>query len=85
MNERVILMTEMYSDETFLLADGFEDAIIGVDENTMRVIYSVQKCIGILYKTITFDDSVEHFEFNVKGSYMGNKTPIWCDDFFLEG
>lgn len=32
-----------YSDEEFLIADGFNDA-------------------------------------NVSGSYMGEKTPIWCDD-----
>jgi len=85
MNDIIILMTEMYSDETFTLADGFDDAIIGVEERTMRVIYSVQKCIEILCKTMKFDEAVEHFEFNVKGAYVGDKTPIWCDNFFLEG
>ena len=37
-----------YDDETFLKADGFDDAVIGVDETTMRLIYSVKKCIEIL-------------------------------------
>ena len=58
MNEIIILMTEMYSDETFTLADGFDDAIIGVEEKTMRVIYSVQKCIEILCKTKIDDPSM---------------------------
>jgi hypothetical protein len=39
---------EQYEDETFLKADGFDEAIIGVDETTMRLIYSVKKCIEIL-------------------------------------
>ena len=29
-----------YEDEELLLADGFDDAVIGVDESTMRIIYS---------------------------------------------
>lgn len=40
---------EQYAEETFLKADGFDKAIIGVEEN---------------------------------GSYMGEKTPIWCEDNF---
>lgn len=25
-------------------------------------------------------DALEHFTFNVSGSYVGDKTPIWCWD-----
>jgi len=39
---------ENYPDESFLKADGFDEAVIGVDENSMRLIYSVSKCIEIL-------------------------------------
>ena len=28
--------------------------------------------------------SVEFFEFNVKGSELGDKTPIWCEDMLIE-
>jgi hypothetical protein len=48
--ERLI---EQYPDEDLLLADGLDDAIIGVctDFNAPpRVIYSVKKCIEILAK-----------------------------------
>ena len=30
------------------------------------------------------DDSIEFFDFNVKGAYMGEKTPIWCEDMLLQ-
>jgi hypothetical protein len=72
-----------YEDETFLKADGFDNAVIGVDETTMRLIYSVKKCIEILIEEgMTYEDAMEHFSFNVSGSYVGEKTPIWCSDNF---
>lgn len=73
---------ETYDDEEFLKADGFDDAIIGVDERTMRLIYSVKKCIAILMKDMPYEEAIEYFEYNVTGSYMGEKTPIWCYDNF---
>jgi hypothetical protein len=71
---------EKYPDETFLKADGFDDAILGVDESTMRLIYSISKCIDILMEDMSDEDALEHFYYNVSGSYMGEQTPIWCDD-----
>jgi hypothetical protein len=77
------LIIESYPDEEFLKADGFDDAIIGVDEMTMRLIYSVTKCIDILMaEGLTEDDAMEFFDFNVGGAYVGEKTPIWCYDNF---
>lgn len=75
-----------YEDEELLLADGFDDAVIGVDESTMRIIYSSGKCIEILMlqSEMLLDQAIEFFEFNVKGSYVGDKTPIWCEDMVYE-
>ena len=74
---------ERYEDETFLKADGFDDAIIGVDDVSMRLIYSVSKCIKILEKYMKYTEALEYFDFNVSGAYVGEKTPIWCNDDFL--
>lgn len=73
---------EMYPEESFLKADGFDEAIIGVDTSTMRLIYSITKCIELLIKTdgMEEDEAVEFFEFNTRGAYVGEKTPIWCED-----
>jgi hypothetical protein len=76
------LIIEKFEEETFLKADGFDKAIIGVEEKTMRLIYSVSKCISILCVDMSEEDALEYFEFNVKDSYMGEKTPIWCEDYF---
>lgn len=73
---------EHYVEEEFLKADGFDDAIIGVDEKEMRLIYSVSKSLKILEKDMSPLDALEHFTYNVSGSYVGVKTPIWCWDLY---
>jgi len=69
---------------TMLMADGFEDACIGIADDFMkpRLIYSVTKCLEILEKNMTPTEALEYFTFNVSGGYVGEQTPIWCwDDF----
>lgn len=76
-------LVDTYPEETFLLADGFDDAILGVDETTMRVIYSVKKCREILMEQgMNDEEALDYFNFNTRGSYVGDQTPIWCDDDF---
>ena len=41
-------IVECYPEEEFLAPCGLDDAVIGIDENSMRLIYSVSKCIDIL-------------------------------------
>jgi hypothetical protein len=75
---------DRYPDESFLKEDGFDEAIIGVDEASMRLVYSVSKCISIIEfdQNMTRTEAIEYFEFNVRGAYVGEKTPIWCEDNF---
>ena len=68
--------------EGIVKADGFDDAIIGIDEKTMCLIYSVSKCIEILSKDMSRGDAVDYFYFNMESAYVGEKTPIWCTDNF---
>jgi hypothetical protein len=67
-------------DEELLFADGFDDAIIGLEFNNYRVVYSKQKMIEILDGEMDFEDIIEHLEFNVWGAYMGCKTPMYIND-----
>jgi hypothetical protein len=76
-------LIEIYPDEELLIADGFDEAILGIEENTMRVIYSVSKCLEIIEaEGMPEQEALEHFYFNVQGSYVGEKTPIFCFDEF---
>ena len=77
---------DYYEGEEILTADGFDEAVIGIDEGSGRIIYSVGKCIEILMveQEMGLEESLEFFGFNVKGAYMGEKTPIWCEDMLLQ-
>ena len=75
---------EYYGDEEFLIADGFDDAVIGIEIPSMRLIYSVTRCLEILIEEgMSQEDAIEHFDFNVSGAYVGEQTPIWCHDNYL--
>lgn len=69
---------EHYPEEEFLKADGFDEAIMGVDYTSQRLVYSVTKCLEILEEEMDSEEALEYFLFNVEGSYVGEQTPIWC-------
>ena len=65
----------MFDD--ILLADGFNDALIGVSSKNIA-IYDIDKCIDVLEKQgMSQDDALDYFYFNVEGSYVGEQTPIY--------
>lgn len=75
-------LIDYFPEDTFVFADGFDEAIIGLDESSMRIVYSVSKCISILERDgMNTEEAEEYFLFNVYGAYVGEKTPIWCTDF----
>lgn len=84
MNENLLeSILETYYEEEFLKADGLDDAVIGVDPMTMKLVYSVKKCLDIfISQGMTEEEAREFFDYNVSGAYMGEKTPIWCEDDF---
>jgi len=75
-------IVDSFPDDEILKADGFDDALIGIDWNTLRLIYSVKKCIKILEEHMTPEEADEFFEFNLRQAWFGDKTPIWCEDDF---
>ena len=81
MREKII---EYYSDtEPIIFADGLDEAIIGFDPNTWQVVYSRTKVIGVLQTrdAMSEEEALEFAEFNIFGAYIGDKTPIWAEDF----
>ena len=76
---------EMYPDYEFLICYGYDDCIIGYDYGTgenIRLIYSVKKILDKMVNEEGMDDidAIEHFEYNFRSGYLGEKTPIWCQD-----
>jgi len=62
-----------------LLADGFEDALIGITEGMNSVaVYDYESCVHILTEQdMSYDEAVEYMDFNVTGAYVGEKTPVF--------
>jgi uncharacterized Rossmann fold enzyme len=70
---------EIYPDEEILKADGFDRAVIGIDPESMRLVYDRNIMFDILVTDEEMDptDAIEHLDFNVYGAYVGEKTPIY--------
>lgn len=68
---------DAYPDGLFLKADGFDEAVIGLDKKRMRLIYSIEKIINILKRDMDEEDAWEYFYFNIEGAYMGSQTPVY--------
>lgn len=66
-----------------LLADGFEEAFIGVGYqfNKTIAVYDKAKCHTILMQRdgMTLDEAAEFLEFNCIGAYVGPQTPVFMD------
>ena len=78
-------------DENLLMADGFDEAIIGIStiKNSETVVcYDYNECVNILMKKhdMTYDDALEYMEYNVVDAYVGKKTPAFVKKLnFLVG
>ena len=75
-----IINNEKFSDSEYMvLADGFEDAFIGVTiKKPKRVIYDYRKCLDCIIKKekIDFDDAIDFLEEFVEEDF-GENTPIY--------
>jgi hypothetical protein len=68
---------ENYSHEELIKADNFDDAVVGIEVNTFRLVYSIDKMIVILTKDMSYEDAIEYLDFNVFSAYVGERTPIY--------
>lgn len=73
-------LSEAFPDQEILMADGFEEAFIGVGMqfNKPIAIFDYDKCLTILQKDgMTYYEAEEYMQFNVVGSYVGENTPAF--------
>ena len=65
-----------------LIADGLDDAIIGVGARCGQpdiVAYNVEKVLEILVARdeMTYEEALEFYELNIAGAGVGDQTPLW--------
>jgi len=73
---------DLYAEpDKTLKTDGFDDAIIGIDSK-QRMVYSIEKILAILIDDdMNEEDALEHFYYNIAGSYVGDYTPIYIWEY----
>ena len=76
--------TDYWDD--LIIADGLDDAIVGIHEDTGIVFYSREKVIKILMERDGMSelDAIEFGDYNIFNAYMGEKTPVFLHDFFIQ-
>lgn len=68
-----------------IFVDGYDSAILGMDTEYQRVIYSKSKMIDVLIQDgLTELDAVEWLEYNVWDTYVGEHTPIFLHELTKE-
>jgi|LauGreDrversion4_2_1035121.scaffolds.fasta_scaffold97066_7 hypothetical protein len=79
-------LDDYYPDQPVLMADGFEEAFVGVATqfNNPIAVFDRHKCIEILMRDMSEEEAYEYFSFNVEGAYVGESTPAFIE-FFKPG
>lgn len=72
------------NDPELVLADGYEEAFIGVGRRCgcpALAVYDRAKCIEILIQRdgMSPEEAEEYFSFNTEGAYVGEGTPIYLE------
>jgi hypothetical protein len=73
-------------EEEILLADGFEDAYMGIGRQFTKppfAVYDRAKCIEILSSEMSEEEAEEYFQYNVEGAWVGENTPVFIEPLKL--
>jgi hypothetical protein len=76
-------LSEMYPDLLVMTPSYFDEAIVGVATRIglEAICYSQEKVIDLLMKHdgMEYDEAVEYMEFNMKGAWVGDSTPVFLE------
>jgi len=74
-------ISDVDEDVLFLTEDFYDEALVGYAQGCGRetvAVYDMQVCIQVLIEEgATEEEAMEHFDYNVMGSYVGQRTPIF--------
>lgn len=74
--------------EERLYMDGHDNAVIGYGNQCSKdrlVIYSLKKIIeNLVSQGMDEEEALEFADYNILGAYLGEGTPIICDDLSFE-
>ena len=62
------------------LPNEFDSAVLGKSQRIGMedcIVYDVNEVLLILMQDMSEEDALEHFDYNIAGSYVGETTPIF--------
>ena len=62
------------------LRNEFDSAVLGTSQRIGMedcIVYDVNEVLLILMQDMSEEDALEHFNYNMAGSYVGETTPIF--------
>jgi hypothetical protein len=71
-------------DGDILFASGLDEAILGFDPISFRVVYSRAMCVEVMSRDMSQEGAIEYLQYNTFNAFVGDKTPIWVDDFYYD-
>ena len=76
-------------EDEVLFADGFDEAVLGIARRAAQpdvVAYDYEKCVQVLVERdeMTEEEAREYMEFNVVGTFVGKRTPIFIEPHAFE-
>ncbi len=78
-NNQINYRSEWDFADDVLLADGFDECIIGKNYADGRAVYSIERMLEVMIirDEMSMDESIEYFDFNIGTAYVGEMTPIY--------
>jgi len=72
----------MIEENKTLFADGFDEAMLGITDDS-RIVYSKVQMLEILVSRdeMSVEEAIEFLEYNTWNTYVGEYTPIYVNDF----
>ena len=72
-------------DQPFVILDGLDNAVIGVDQNAERLVYSINAIVDCFVEEgMEPDEAIEFYEYNTARAvpYIENAPILIYTDFF---
>ena len=72
---------ERFEDVDFIQFDGLDAAVVGVEANTLVLIYSIPKCIEVMIENgATEEEAWMDLEHNYINAFYNERQPILIHD-----
>jgi len=78
------LLIEVYTEVNLNKIEGFDRAIIGVEVETKKLIYSSSKCIKLLSETMPKEEAIDYFYFEIYSEKKSIENFIFCEDYLIK-